>query len=289
MRENKNQIRKSKRSVDEKILKFSAIGLSILAVIVFAFFIYSQNINKNTQEDLLNTEEIASILDNSKDFEDLGDTEKTSSSIGKTVEESQNNTVRDNTTINNNLITPTTKAVENSINKTTKTTSNKTNNTSDNEEIKEKDISEKKDKTEETSSASELSFQKPVEGDIVRDFSKDSLVYSETLKEWVTHLGIDIKADKTTVVKSADAGKVKTIKNDPRFGITVVIEHSNGFETVYSNLLTSEFVVEGENVEKGQSIGTVGNTAIFEIADEPHLHFEILKDSVQVDPNLYLK
>ena len=94
MRENKNQIRKSKRSVDEKILKFSAIGLSILAVIVFAFFIYSQNINKNTQEDLLNTEEIASILDNSKDFEDLGDTEKTSSSIGKTVEESQNNTVR---------------------------------------------------------------------------------------------------------------------------------------------------------------------------------------------------
>ena len=115
------------------------------------------------------------------------------------------------------------------------------------------------------------------------------MVYSDTLQEWTTHTGIDIKADKTTVVKSAEAGIVKTIKNDPRYGLTVIVEHENGFQTVYSNLLTSEFVVEGEKVEKGQSLGTVGNTAAFEIADEPHLHFEILKDSVQVDPNIYLK
>ena len=135
----------------------------------------------------------------------------------------------------------------------------------------------------------ELSFSKPVEGDIVRDFAVDNLIYSNTLQEWTTHTGIDIKADKTTVVKSAEAGTVKTIKNDPRYGLTIIIEHENGFQTVYSNLLTSEFVVEGEKVEKGQSIGTVGNTAAFEIADEAHLHFEILKDSIQVDPNIYLK
>ena len=100
---------------------------------------------------------------------------------------------------------------------------------------------------------------------------------------------MDIKAEKTTVVKAAESGTVKTIKNDPRYGLTVIIEHANGFQTVYSNLLTSEFVVEGEKVEKGQSIGTVGNTAAFEIADEPHLHFEVLKDFTQVDPNIYLK
>ena len=148
------------------------------------------------------------------------------------------------------------------------------------------------EKTEENNASDttvELNFEKPVEGDIVRDFAVDSLIYSETLQEWTTHTGIDIKADKTTVVKSAEAGIVKTIKNDPRYGLTVIVEHENGFQTVYSNLLTSEFVVEGEKVEKGQSLGTVGNTAAFEIADEPHLHFEILKDSVQVDPNIYLK
>ena len=135
----------------------------------------------------------------------------------------------------------------------------------------------------------EIKFSAPVKGKILRDFARDSLVYSDTLQEWVTHNGVDIKADKTTIVKAAESGIVKTIKNDPRYGLTVIVEHENGFQTVYSNLLTSEFVVEGEKVEKGQSLGTVGNTAAFEIADDAHLHFEILKDSVQVDPNIYLK
>ena len=135
----------------------------------------------------------------------------------------------------------------------------------------------------------ELSFCKPVEGEIVKEFAKDNLVYSNTLQEWVTHLGIDIKAGKTTVVKAAEEGTVKSIKNDPRYGLTIVIEHDDGYQTIYSNLLSSEFVVEGEKVKKEQTIGTVGNTAAFESVDEPHLHFEILKDSIQLDPNIYIK
>ena len=67
---------------------------------------------------------------------------------------------------------------------------------------------------------------------------------------------------------------MKSIKNDPRYGLTVVIEHTNGFQTIYSNLLTAEFVEEGEEVKQGDTIATVGNTATFEIADESHLHFE---------------
>ena len=115
------------------------------------------------------------------------------------------------------------------------------------------------------------------------------MLFSQTLQEWTIHTGIDIKADKTTVVKAAEAGTVKSIKNDPRYGLTIVVAHENGFETIYANLLTSEFVIEGEKVEKGQSLGTVGNTAAFEMADDTHLHFEILKDSVQVDPSIYIK
>ena len=114
-------------------------------------------------------------------------------------------------------------------------------------------------------------------------------MYSETLSEWVTHNGIDIKADKTTVVKSAEEGIVKSIKNDPRYGLTIVVSHNDGFETLYANLLSSEFVKEGDKVTKGQALGTVGNTGVFESADEPHLHFEILKDSTPVDPNIYIK
>ena len=129
----------------------------------------------------------------------------------------------------------------------------------------------------------------PVDGEISRNFSKDSLVYSETLKEWITHLGIDIKAPRTSIVKASEAGKVESIKNDPRYGLTIIISHTNGYKSVYSNLLTTEFVKEGDSVKKGQSIGTIGNSASFEIADEPHLHFEILKDGIQVDPNIYIK
>ena len=272
MRDN-NKISRA-RGTEDKIFKYSAIGLSILAVIVFSLFMYSQSLNSKEDSGLLESDKISSVLDSNDDeYENITKTEVTSSSIGKSVEEQTNNTtltIPKNTTKETNVTT-------NQITKTENNTKEevKTNGEAENTKTKE----EKK----------ELAFEKPVEGEITRDFSKDNLVYSETLKEWVTHLGVDIKADKSTVVKAAEEGTVKTIKNDPRFGITVVIEHDDGFETVYSNLLTSEFVVEGEKVEKGQSIGTVGNTAIFEIVDEPHLHFEILKDSVQVDPNLYIK
>lgn len=135
----------------------------------------------------------------------------------------------------------------------------------------------------------ELNFEFPVDGEIVKDFARESLIYSDTLKEWTIHNGIDIKAERTTVVKAAEDGKVIAIKNDPRFGLTVIIEHQDGFKTIYSNLLTSEFIKEGEELGKGQSIGTVGNSAPFEIADEAHLHFEMMQNNEYVDPKIYLK
>lgn len=134
-----------------------------------------------------------------------------------------------------------------------------------------------------------MEFAYPVNGEISKPFSIDNLIFSETLQEWVVHKGIDIKAPRTTVVKSAEEGTVKAIKNDPRYGLTVIIEHRDGYKTIYANLLTTEFVKEGENVNKGQSLGTVGNSASFEIADEPHLHFEMTKDDETVDPKIYLK
>ena len=133
-----------------------------------------------------------------------------------------------------------------------------------------------------------IKFEVPIKGEILREFAKESLVYSNTLQEWVTHNGVDIKADKTSVVKAAAEGTVSAIKNDPRYGLTVIITHDDGYQTVYSNLLTAEFVVKGEKVEVGQSIGTVGNSASFEIEDEYHLHFELLKDNEYLNPVNYI-
>lgn len=133
----------------------------------------------------------------------------------------------------------------------------------------------------------ELHFIVPVEGEIAKDFSDSSLVYSETLQEWTVHLGIDIQADKGSAVIASEAGTVESIKNDPRYGTTVTIVHENGYKTIYSNLLSAEFVSEGQAVDKGQTIGSVGDNAAFEIADNAHLHFEMKKDGETVNPSNY--
>ena len=117
----------------------------------------------------------------------------------------------------------------------------------------------------------------------------DTLIYSNTLEEWTTHSGIDIKANKTSIVVASESGTVESIKNDPRYGLTIVIAHENGFKTIYSNLLTTEFVSEGKKVEKGETIATIGETASFEIADDTHLHFEMYKDGITVNPTIYFK
>lgn len=274
-RENRRKNLHSKNSTD-KIILYAGIGVTVLAIIVFALFMYSKGLSDDVKNSTLSLEEMANMTNNTT----TQNTESASTQMGKTVEESTNelnaNQTANQANTSNSANTTNQTKTNNTTKNNTKNTTNKTNVTTNTKATK-------------TESKKELSFQKPVEGEIVREYAKDNLIYSSTLAEWTTHMGIDIKADKTTVVKSAESGTVKSIKNDPRYGLTVVIEHEDNFQTVYSNLLTSEFVVEGEKVEKGQSIGTVGNTAVFEIADEPHLHFEILKDSLPVDPSIYMK
>lgn len=282
MRRNSRIKKGEDKSLSDKIITYSLIGVVVLAVIVFALVMYSKSLSDDVKDSTMSLEQMASIAEKNNE-----NTESASTEIGKSVEESENeistdnsiNTANSNNTSNNTNSTNVTNNTNTANTSKSNTNAATTNANTSNAESKEKVQEEKK----------ELSFERPVDGDIVREFAQDNLVYSETLKEWVTHSGIDIKAEKTTVVKAAEAGTIKSIKNDPRYGLTIVIEHDDNFQTVYSNLLTSEFVVEGEKVEKGQSIGTVGNTAVFEIADEPHLHFEILKDSLPVDPSIYIK
>lgn len=279
-----------------KIIKYASIGVGILAIIVLGLLIYSKSLNDKVKEESLSSEQFADLMQNSNN--NSNNTTSVSTEMGKTVNEASNEL---NSTINTNSTNMTENMTRNATNNTaistnTNTSSNSISNASNTNSSTQNSNNSSNNNTSSNSNANksetkqaDISFSKPVEGEIVKEFAQDNLIYSNTLEEWTTHTGIDIKAEKTTVVKSAESGMVKSIKNDPRYGLTIVIEHQNGFQTVYSNLLTSEFVVEGENVEKGQSLGTVGNTAAFEIADEPHLHFEILKDSVAVDPSIYLK
>ena len=267
MRRGRRELREKNYS---KHLLFFTGGIFLVIILTFAItFVVYNNKLKNSTYSALTAEKIAELVPN--DIENNNqDIEQASAEIGKTIEEAIN-TMQGNKTEQKEENTEEVKVEKPSTN--TETQSNK--------------------KTEASNEKPEVikdpEFARPVEGEITRDFAKDELVYSETLDEWIVHLGVDIKSERTAVVKSAEAGKVIAIKNDPRYGLTVIVEHVNGFKTVYSNLLTTEFVSEGEEIKKGQSIGTVGNSASFEICDEPHLHFEILKDDVNVDPTIYCK
>ena len=280
MRRDSNRRQKPGQSFENKVLIAGGVILLLIIGLIIGMSMYSSSVNKNAKQ--FTSEQIASLVPNNNEDDTTSEAESASSSIGKSVDESKNTT--NNTT--NNTVTNNTTKQSNTTNATTNTASKSVSKSKKDAENLTKQENTTKSTTKETK---EIAFAKPVEGDIIREFAKDNLVYSETLQEWVTHLGIDIKANKTTVVKASADGTVKSIKNDPRYGLTIIIDHDDGYQTIYSNLLTTEFVVEGEKVKQGQSIGTVGNTAVFEISDESHLHFEILKDSEQLDPNIYIK
>ena len=276
MRRSTRMKNNTKKVLDDKLILYTIVGIVALIIILAGLLLYSKSLSDNVKEGTMSLEEMANLT--SENTSNEQNTESTSTDFGKTVEEAENELNETNTANTTNNSTTTTQ------NNNATSNTNVTNNVAKNETTTTNSNDTKKEEAKK-----EISFEKPVDGEIMKEYAKDNLVYSETLKEWVTHLGIDIKAEKTSVVKSAEAGTVKSIKNDPRYGLTIVVDHEDGYQTVYSNLLTSEFVVEGEKVEKGQSLGTVGNTAVFEIADEAHLHFEILKDSIQIDPSIYIK
>lgn len=272
--------RRGRRDTDSNtnisMIVFATIIVIAIVAFILSYMLYSRKLNTQAKT-INNTQKISSVAENNM-MNIIENTEVASSSIGKSVNEMEN-------TVENTLNTnKTEKMAINTSNIEKKQTESKQTKT---KQTNNKDISINEEQIEET--AKDPSFIKPVEGEKIKDYSKDNLVYSSTLDEWTTHLGIDFAAEKTDIVKAAADGKVKSIKNDPRYGLTVVIEHENGFESIYSSLLTAEFINVGEEVKQGQTIATVGNTARFEISDETHIHFEIKKDGINVDPNIYIK
>ena len=287
--------RRGRRDVDSRkgVSFLTWGGIILIAVVAFivAYVLYSNNLSTQAKN-INNTQKISSTDNNRMNM--IGNTEAASSSIGKSVNELENTTKSTTNKENTNKM-----AVNTSKNEENKNLNNKNeNNENEKEEkpdatknnnVKENTATENVTNVEQVEKTKDPTFVNPVDGEKIKDYSSDNLVYSVTLDEWTTHLGIDYKSEKTDIVKASADGKIKSIKNDPRYGLTVVIEHTNGFESVYSNLLTAEFITVGEEVKQGQTIATVGNTARFEIADETHLHFEIKQNGERVDPNIYLR
>lgn len=127
-------------------------------------------------------------------------------------------------------------------------------------------------------------FAMPLAGNIVMDYSADHAIYDATLDQYRTNDHISIGAKKGEAVKASEDGTVESIKTDDERGITVVINHDNGWQTTYSQLQEDVVVKEGDKVKKGQEIGFVAEPTKYSVALGEHVDFSIAKDGIKVDP-----
>lgn len=124
----------------------------------------------------------------------------------------------------------------------------------------------------------------PVEGEVSHPFSNGELVKSETLGVWKTHDGCDILCNLGTDVKSMSEGEVKEIREDPLWGIYVIVKQTNGLEVHYCGLAKELNVKAGQQIKQGEIIGKTGDTCQVEIVQQPHLHLGVKSGGQWVDP-----
>ncbi len=137
--------------------------------------------------------------------------------------------------------------------------------------------------------AGRLATQAPVQGEVLSGYAMEVLSYNQTTRDWRVHNGVDFAAAAGTAVTAAADGEVYTVYEDDQMGMTVVIRHEGGYTTRYSSLGADVAVSAGQPVSMGQTIGTVGTSALMENALGDHVHFAVTKDDEPVDPMEFLR
>lgn len=157
-----------------------------------------------------------------------------------------------------------------STSRTSQSTSQTTQSTSQTEEKPNTSVVEEK-----------VTFVSPMTaGNVIKEWAADIPVFSVTMEDYRLHLGIDVAASAGSPVYAVADGTVESVEFHPMMGQTVVIVHKDGYKSVYQNMQTAipSEITAGAEVKAGAQIGSVGDTALIEISEEPHLHFELYKD-----------
>ena len=122
-----------------------------------------------------------------------------------------------------------------------------------------------------------VNLRMPVKGTISSHFGERRDPINGRLR---FHEGVDIAAPKGTPIAAAAAGKVIFAGPNRGYGKVVLIQHADGRVTRYAHA-GKIIVSEGESVEAGQTIATVGSTGH---STGPHLHFEVMEDGRHINP-----
>lgn len=138
-----------------------------------------------------------------------------------------------------------------------------------------------------TTSTETIIFDLPFNGAMVtKAYAEDYHLYDATSDYWQTHQGLDFACVEGTQAKAVYAGKISKIENSMIEGTIIYLQISDELTVVYKGLSSKLSVKEGDRVEKGAILGTI-NGFINEKLEGVHLHLELLKKDVLVDPTEY--
>ena len=102
------------------------------------------------------------------------------------------------------------------------------------------------------------------------------------LKRYRAHLGTDFAAPTGRNIYAAGDGKIEFLGTKGGYGKTTIINHGNGYKTLYAHQNAfAKGVNQGRNIKKGEHIGYVGNTGL---SSGPHLHLGLYKNNVAINP-----
>jgi len=138
--------------------------------------------------------------------------------------------------------------------------------------------------------ATPLKLLLPVSGQLLQGHDLEVPVWSDTMADYRTHCGMDIAAQMGASVCAAADGVIAQVWEDPMMGQCISVKHKGDAMTVYRNLskVIPVGIEEGVEVRAGQLIANIGESAMIEIAEVPHLHFELMVGDEYADPLDYL-
>jgi murein DD-endopeptidase MepM/ murein hydrolase activator NlpD len=133
-------------------------------------------------------------------------------------------------------------------------------------------------------------FVTPAGGVIMSCFSNTVPVFSITMNDYRTHSGVDISVGAGEAILAVADGVIDGVWDDPMMGSCLSIRHSGGAVSTYKNLAPDlpDGIAEGVTVSAGQVIAAAGESALAEIAQDSHVHYELSIDNVSVDPAKYI-
>ncbi len=134
-----------------------------------------------------------------------------------------------------------------------------------------------------------VSYQWPIAGgQVITPYSGGELVKNKTLNVWRSHDALDIGGGQDAPVLAVGDGVIAAISNDPLWGGMIQLEHPDGHVTVYSGVRVDPALKTGGKVKAGDTLGTLDQIPA-EISLDPHIHLEMSKNGVSVDPTQLLQ